>query len=204
MLLLHGSGSTRSSVLGHAAVLARHGYGVLLLDARGHGASTGRAMQWGWYGEDDVPRAAAYLSARPDVDDDRVAAMGLSMGGEEALGAAARTTTIRGVVAEGVTGRGGHDLGWLTEAYGWRGAVTRDVHRLQTVIAAALAHARRPPPLREAVAELPPRSVLLIAAGTSPDEQLAGAYLREAAPDVVAVWVVADAGHTATTEEEAR
>ena len=31
--LLHGAGSTRSSVLDHAVVLARHGYGVLLFDA---------------------------------------------------------------------------------------------------------------------------------------------------------------------------
>ena len=51
VVLCHGAGSTRSSVLDHAAVLAAPGYGVLLVDARGHGASEGRAMDFGWYGD---------------------------------------------------------------------------------------------------------------------------------------------------------
>ncbi|MFC5263172.1 alpha/beta hydrolase [Kribbella qitaiheensis] len=50
VVLLHGAGSTRSSVLEHAVVLARHEYGVLLFDARGHGRSGGRAMDFGWRG----------------------------------------------------------------------------------------------------------------------------------------------------------
>jgi uncharacterized protein len=45
VVLLHGAGSTRHAVLDHAVVLARHGYGVLLFDARGHGRSGGRASR---------------------------------------------------------------------------------------------------------------------------------------------------------------
>jgi hypothetical protein len=52
VVLRHGSGSTSVSVLPQAAVLARNGFGVLVTDARGHGRSTGRAMDFGWYGED--------------------------------------------------------------------------------------------------------------------------------------------------------
>src|SRR2546429_683874 len=37
VVLLPGSGSTRTAVLSQAAVLARHGYGALLVDTRGHG-----------------------------------------------------------------------------------------------------------------------------------------------------------------------
>ena len=37
MLLLPGAGSTRTAVMGQAAVLARHGYGALLHDTGGHG-----------------------------------------------------------------------------------------------------------------------------------------------------------------------
>jgi pimeloyl-ACP methyl ester carboxylesterase len=127
---------------------------------------------------------------------DRVGVVGLSMGGEEALGAAARTPTIRAVVAEGVTGRSAGDLGWLVDAYGWRGAVTQDVHRGQTWVAGLLADAPAPPPLRSAVDDLAPGSVLLVAAGASADEQAAAASLHAAAPRVVDVWVVAGAGHT--------
>jgi uncharacterized protein len=44
VVLLPGAGSTRSAVLGQAAVLVRHGYGALLVDTRGHGRSGGHAM----------------------------------------------------------------------------------------------------------------------------------------------------------------
>ena len=51
VVLLPGSGSTRSAVLAQAAVLARHGYGTLLMDGRGHGLSSGHAMDFGWWGD---------------------------------------------------------------------------------------------------------------------------------------------------------
>lgn len=204
VVLLHGSGATRSSVLPHAEVLARHGYGVLLVDARGHGASTGRAMLWGWFGEEDVPRVAAFAASRPGVDDDRVGVVGLSMGGEEALGAAARSTTIRAVVAEGTTGRTGQDLAWLRDAYGWRGTLTQGAHQAQTVVADLLTTAHRPPTLAAAVSDLPRGSVLLVAAGASPDEQYAAAALRAAAPGTVEVWVAQGAGHTGALRTDPR
>jgi dipeptidyl aminopeptidase/acylaminoacyl peptidase len=47
VVLLHGAGSTRSDVLDEAAVLALNGFGVLMIDARGHGDSGGRAMDFG-------------------------------------------------------------------------------------------------------------------------------------------------------------
>lgn len=195
VIVLHGSGSSRASVLQHTKVMAHHGYGVLALDARGHGASSGRAMRWGWYGDVDVPRAAAYLASRPDVDPARIAVVGLSMGGEEAIGAAARTNDIRAVVAEGVTGRSADDLCWLSSAYGWRGTLTRAVHAAQTSLADVLSEPPRPPPLEEAVRGIAPRPVLLVAAGQVPDEQHAAAALRAAAPDSVQVWVVPGADH---------
>jgi hypothetical protein len=43
-MLLPGAGSTRTAVLAQAAVLARHGYGAILVDTRGHGRSGGHAM----------------------------------------------------------------------------------------------------------------------------------------------------------------
>ena len=46
-VLLPGAGSTRTSVLGQAAGLARHGYGALLVDGRGHGPSGGHSMDFG-------------------------------------------------------------------------------------------------------------------------------------------------------------
>jgi uncharacterized protein len=58
VLLLPGAGSTRAAVLGQGAVLARHGYGALLLDGRGHGRSGGHAMDFGWLPASSSPTTA--------------------------------------------------------------------------------------------------------------------------------------------------
>lgn len=196
VVLLHGSGSSRAAVLDHAAVLAGHGYGVLAVDARGHGDSTGRPMRWGWNGEEDVPATITHLLAQGDVDAGRVAVVGLSMGGEEAIGAAARDPRVAAVVAEGVTGRQAADLGWLSDVYGWRGAVQEVLEAGQTAVAAALTPVPEPVPLRDAVRLAAPRPVLLVAAGEVPDEQHAATHLTAAAPGTVETWVVPGAGHT--------
>ena len=62
VVLLPGAGSTRTAVLGQAAVLARHGYGALLVDTRGHGRSGGHAMDFGWWGGRDIAAAVSYLA----------------------------------------------------------------------------------------------------------------------------------------------
>lgn len=105
VVLMHGAGSTRSAVLDHARVLADHGYGVLLFDARGHGESAGRGMDFGWYGEQDASGAVDFLTQRPDVESGRIGLVGMSMGGEQAIGAAGADERVRAVVAEGATHR---------------------------------------------------------------------------------------------------
>jgi len=65
VVLLPGAGSTRTSVLGQAAVLARHGYGTLLVDTRGHGRSGGHAMDFGWWGDRTWPRRYRSWRASP-------------------------------------------------------------------------------------------------------------------------------------------
>ena len=62
-------------------------------------------MDFGWYGDRDIGAAVSYLLTRPDVDASRIAAVGLSMGGEEAVGAAGGDPRVRAVVGEGVTNR---------------------------------------------------------------------------------------------------
>ena len=44
------------------------GSGVLMIDARGHGDSGGRVMDFGWHGDADIAAATGYLADRPDVD----------------------------------------------------------------------------------------------------------------------------------------
>lgn len=197
VVLLPGAGSSRRSLGQHVRTLAEAGYGVLALDPRGQGDSSGRGMDWGWYGEEDVPSAVTYLTGRTDVDPRRIAVMGLSMGGEQAIGAAAVDPRVRAVVAEGVTARQATDLHWLSDVYGWRGAVTESLHAAQTSIADLVSPASPPTPLREAAATAAPRPILLVVAGQKPDEGHAAGDIQQASPSSVQVWVVTGAGHTA-------
>jgi uncharacterized protein len=193
VVLLHGSGETRTDVLDHLEALAGLGHGVLSFDARGHGGSTGRAMDLGWFGDLDVSGAVDHLTGRSDVDPDRIAVVGLSMGGEEALGAAASDPRLRAVVAEGVTARQNADHGYLPDHPGRYVALAGGW--VQDRLAALLSGAAPPTPLPDAVTALAPRPLLLIAAGVG-DEERAAAHLARQRPSDVEVWVVEGSGHT--------
>ena len=84
-----------------ARVLAEHGYGVLLFDRRGEGESEGDPNAFGWRGPRDVEAAVSYLQTRSDVDPNRIGGVGLSVGGEVMLQAAAETDSLAAVVSEG-------------------------------------------------------------------------------------------------------
>lgn len=200
VVLRHGAGSTRSNVLRHAAVLARSGYGVLLVDARGHGESQGRAMDFGWHGDLDIAAAVDHLGRRADVDAGRIGLVGMSMGGEEAIGAAA-AVRVRAVVAEGATARVAADKAWLSEVYGLRGAIQEQLERAQYGLTDLLTDAAPPTVLRDAVLAAEGTSFLLIAADGMPDEGHAAEHLAGAAPARVDVWA-APGGHTDALADE--
>src|SRR5204862_5489164 len=73
VVLLPGAGETRTAVLGQAAVLARHGYGALLADTRGHGRSAGHAMDFGWWGGQDLAAAVSFLARQPGIQAGKIA-----------------------------------------------------------------------------------------------------------------------------------
>jgi dienelactone hydrolase len=199
VVLMHGAGSTRSGVLDHAAVLAGHGYGVLLFDARGHGESAGRAMDLGWYGESDASGAVDFLVRQGDAAPGRIGLLGLSMGGEEAIGAAGADERVAAVVAEGATNRVAADKDYL-DVYGARGEVQQRIDRATYWLTGLLTSAPEPRSLRQSVVRAASRpsttSFLLITAGDEPDEGYAARRIRAASPEAVDVWTVRGAGHT--------
>jgi len=195
IITVPGAGSNRTATLGQAAVLARHGYGVLMLDPRGQGRSSGHAMDAGWYGDRDLVAAVRYLQHRHDLDPTRIGVLGLSMGGEEAIGAAPADPAIRAVVAEGATHRTAADAsGYLPG--GPAGTIQRGLDRLTYGTAALLSSAPVPGSLHSAIRRASSTRFLLIAGGRTVDEQAAAAYLRTAAPGRVRTWTVAGATHT--------
>jgi uncharacterized protein len=195
VILLHGAGENRTATLPQAVVLARRGFGVLMVDARGQGRSGGHGMDIGWYGDADVGGALAFLQHRPDVDPNRIAVLGLSMGAEEAIGAAAAYPGIHAVIAEGATQRIAADkAGWLPGGVG--GAIQRKLDWLTYGMTGLLSSAPRPIALYDAVAKASGTRFLLIAAGREKDETRAGLYYLSAAPDRVQLWTAPGASHT--------
>lgn len=96
--LFHGVSDNRVGMLGHAELLLRNGYGVLMMDARGHGASSGRIATFGWEERKDTRAIsdALFHTEKPHC----VFLLGESMGASIALQSAAVDPRIVGVVAE--------------------------------------------------------------------------------------------------------
>ena len=82
-------------------MLIRHGYGVLLLDARGYDGSHGAPNMFGWGETKDIDAAVAWLGRQPDVRNGRIGGIGFSVGGEMMLEAAAHKPRLRAVISEG-------------------------------------------------------------------------------------------------------
>jgi pimeloyl-ACP methyl ester carboxylesterase len=101
VLVVHGGSSDRKGSAAHARMLARHGYGVLLYDARGRGESDGSENNYGWDWPKDVAGALAFLRARDDVDADRIGALGLSTGADVLIEVAAQRDDIAALVTDG-------------------------------------------------------------------------------------------------------
>ena len=194
-LVRHGAGSTASAVLPQARVLLDNGYGVLLTDARGHGSSKGAGMEFGWHGNADIAAAIDFLTTQPEVDPDRIVVVGLSMGGEEAMGAVAADGRIAAVVAEGASARTEADKAWLADVYGWRGWVQIRLEWVQYALTDLLTTAPKPVSLAESAAAASPTPILMIAAGNVSEETNSARHVEAAAGNNVAVWAVPGADH---------
>jgi hypothetical protein len=184
----------RSQPVPHARMLVRHGYGVLLLDRRGEGASDGDYNAFGWSGERDLLAAIAFLRRQRDVDPARIGGLGLSVGGELLLQTAAHTRALRAVVSEGAGQRSLAEHLDNPEV----GRVQRWVTGMlaQTAAVAVLSNSRPPDGLADLTARVAPRPVLLIEAlNGNPDEILNDVYADRGGPSTE-LWKVAAGGHT--------
>ena len=193
VIVLPGAGGTKAGVQAQAAVLTRYGFGVLAMDPRGLGESGGHPHLWGWGGDRDVAAAVDWLSARTEARSGRIGVLGLSMGGEVAITAAARDTRIEAVVAEGATARTCADQSILPND------LTGTIHRADSCLGYALSAAMtglpEPAPLADSIRAIGSRPVFLIAADL-PTEHAATKSWRALAPASVELWEPAGAGHT--------
>ena len=174
-----------------ARLLARHGYGVLLFDRRGEGESDGDPNLLGWQGTRDIEAAVAFLRNRPEVDDDRIGGLGLSVGGEMMLQEAAEADGIKAVVSEGA---GMRSVREAVHAEGGEKAIYSYMFGLATLGAAIFTSNLPPRSLTDLSAEIT-EPVLVIHADPGQGGETLSEKYYEAAKGPKEYWV-APGGHT--------
>lgn len=197
VILLHGSHGTRVDSLAQLRMLHAAGYAVLVYDARGHGDSGGQTNALGWEGADDLAGAVGYLRRQAGVQPGRIAAVGYSMGAEEALRAAAQGVRLGAVIADGAGASTSGDMELVREG-GLLAPVARSVDWLTMRETELAAGEHEPAPLRDVVSRVTV-PVLLIASGAPGERTIDMAYRRRVGPRA-SLWYVPDAGHTRAFE----
>ncbi|MEI7768518.1 MAG: alpha/beta fold hydrolase [Chloroflexales bacterium] len=198
IILLHGEGGSRQTMLAHLRMFAQHGYGVLSCDRRGHGASGGDQRSWGWLDVGDVGPMLDDIQRRPEVDPAHIGVLGFSMGAQIMLRATAQYPAIHAVVADGPVPATTADLfpaagvtEWPRVSVDWL-----DNWFVDRLLEHQL-HMPAPTSVVQAVAQRPAQPLLIISTGQSGH----GRELRQAAWFVAAaraakdLWEIPDVGH---------
>jgi uncharacterized protein len=186
-----------------ARMLARHGYGVLIFDRRGEGESEGDPNPYAWSdGEKDLLAAVEFLKRRPDVEPGRIGGLGLSVGGETFLQAAAHSEDIQAVVSEGATARSGGEM----RSVSGNGFMPIAINTGITAGTAVFSNATPPPHLIDLVDDIAPRSMFVIYApdiAAGEERRFNTAFYREAGGPK-AIWGVPGAGHVGAQDARPR
>ena len=191
----------RSGTQKQARMLARHGYGVLLFDRRGEGRSDGAPNAWGWGGYRDVEAAIAYLRQRPDVEPDRIAGIGLSVGGEMMLEAAGRGADLAAVVSDGAGPRTyAEDMDEAMPASDKPTAAIMSA--VKTAAVAVFAHTSPPEHLQDLAGRIDTPLLLVADPDSGHGEELNRRYHRAAGPSAT-LWEVPGAGHVGAVTSHA-
>jgi uncharacterized protein len=186
-------GATR---VDEATMIARHGYGVLLVEPRGQGSSEGDIVRWA--GDRDLHAAVAYLRRQPDVDDDRIGAIGFSIGGEILIEAAAQRDDIRAVVSEGAGERVGEQ-----DVSGAERILVAPTMAVMTAALTIFQNHGPPPAVVDRIGLIAPRPVFLIYAvpGQGGEAVRQPKYFI-AAGEPKQIWRVTGADHTGGLEAQ--
>lgn len=101
IILQHGWHANSSSMRKAAMILAKHGYGVLLVDFRGQGQSEGDIVSLGLNETKDSDAAVQFVLQRADTDKDKIGLLGNSMGAATGILATAHNPDIHALAVEG-------------------------------------------------------------------------------------------------------
>ncbi len=161
VVLVHGLGGNRASLLPDAEVMARHGYGILLYDSRAHGESGGDTATWGSTEANDIAQAVGFVRSHPDAQ--RIALLGFSVGASAVTRAAANDPSISAVILYATWPSLRAEMAYKAQRGGWLAAQL-------TLLAMSLSGTRideiRP---EQDMKRIAPRPVLMLSGGEDLD-----------------------------------
>ena len=191
----------RASSQKRAKMLANDGYGVLVFDRRGEGESEGDPNLFGWQGERDIHAAVKFLQGRRDVDPERIGGIGLSVGGEMMIEAAAESTALKAIVSEGASGRSVRD-DFANGSVGWQEKLADGI----VTVATAVSSSNTPPAdLKSLVPKIGDRPVLFVYGERGqPAEKPANRGFFDAKRGRREIWEVPGSGHIGGMEAQPR
>jgi dipeptidyl aminopeptidase/acylaminoacyl peptidase len=188
IVLVHGTGADRSSLLAETRILAEAGFGALALDLPGQGASDGQT-QWGVAERQAIVAAIDWLAAQADVDPERIGGFGLSMGAYVLTQAAVLDSRLR-AVALAACPNDVVEQNWVASSQ-W-GLLSQ----LPTYWALRVSGQTLDMLPKNVIGNIAPRAVFLL--GGTQDEAVPaymGRQLYAAAGDPKELWIVPDARH---------
>jgi len=197
LICCHGINDNSGQWVAPVAKLhARGGYGALLFDFSGHGQSEGNQVTYGIRERQDVTAAIEYLRQRGDVNMERLAILGNSLGAITAVMAAAEHPELGAVVLESGFSDLHHDIAKIFARY--TGLPAFPFVRLVIFWGQRIARVRlsevRP---AQIIGDIAPRPVLIISdlRDALADEPYDGEFLYRAAGSPKELWQVAEATH---------
>jgi pimeloyl-ACP methyl ester carboxylesterase len=192
VILLHGFGGNRLDMKARADVLARHGFGVLMYDLRGHGESEGDVRAFGWQDVEDVKSALEFLSNREEVDPNKIGILGFSIGGQIAIRATAEYKQIKAIIAD--------DPGFVTvdDAPAPSNTKGKFIYLVSWVDGRGVSlwtGIPIPTGVTDVIRDISPRPIMFIGTGQSKEGQALVRYFYEIANEPKELWEIPEAYH---------
>jgi uncharacterized protein len=195
ILVVHGGGGDRTGAVAHAKLLVKHGYGVLLHDARGRGRSEGTQNAYGWGWDKDVAGALAYLKTRDEVDPERIGGLGLSTGADVLVQAAGQRDDLKAVVADGTA------AGALKDWVRLQGVTALTPFMAAEFATVQATSGAKPGPALEDMIERVSSPLLLVSGDV--EKEWGEKYDADAGARPVEHWHLPGVGHTAAIRQAA-
>jgi len=193
IVLLHGGYSDRRATSWHARQLIQAGDGVLLYDQRAVGESTGDTLSYGWLDAPDLLAVFDYLKSRPEVDPERIGAVGLSRGAQITLYAAyLDSSSMSALWLDGLGAQRMEDFPAALSA-GERFATFINACMLK--MAELQLGQSAPPSFTVILSGLEQPPVTLVAAGLHDFERRANEQYAALLHENAEMWFIANAGH---------